>query len=86
MPDQSNQDEDARQQYGHRLAADIDNHPNSQERSAATHDLIREMIQAGDEEEVTTDLLALEKPEEWTDADYAEYEATELDPASGERQ
>ncbi len=73
---------------GHRLAADLHQTTVPEDRPTATRDLVHEMVQAGAEGEITADLLRQElPPEEFTDADYAAYEAAsdEQRAASDER-
>jgi hypothetical protein len=58
---------------GHRLAGELDQMAVPADRPTATRDLIHEMMQAGAEDEITTDLLREElPPEEYTEADYEE--------------
>jgi hypothetical protein len=66
---------DPRRAIGDRLADLESAIPDVGERQAATRDLGHEMIQAGAEQELSPRLLANERPEEFTDADYAAYEA-----------
>jgi hypothetical protein len=50
-------------------------------RPTATRDLVHEMMEAGAEQEITTDLIREElPPEEYTDADYEAYEAVHPEP------
>ncbi len=61
---------------GDRLAAELHETSVPEDRPTATRDLVHEMMQAGAESEITADLLRQElPPEEYTDADYAAYEA-----------
>jgi hypothetical protein len=56
---------------GHRLAAELDQMAVPAARPTATRDLIHAMVEAGAEDEITTDLLREElPPEEYTEADY----------------
>ena len=67
----------AEEETGHRLAGELDQMAVPEDRPTATRDLIHEMVQAGAEGEITADLLREElPPEEYTEADYAAYEAT----------
>jgi hypothetical protein len=64
------------QQIGHRLAAGLAEMTVPDARPTATRDLIHEMVQAGAEDEITPDLMRMElPPEEFTEADYAAYDA-----------
>ncbi len=65
------------EQIGHALAAEIHDSSAPQDRPTATRDLVHEMIRAGAEGEVATDLLQQEElpPEPFTDTDYEDHEA-----------
>jgi hypothetical protein len=64
------------QEIGHGLAAELAEMAVPEARPTAARDLIHEMIQAGAEGEITADLLRQElPPEEFTEADYAAYDA-----------
>lgn len=66
---------DPRAAVGDALAEHLAETLPADERATATRDLVHEMIQAGAEEEVTPRLLADERLEEFTDAEYEAYEA-----------
>jgi hypothetical protein len=69
------------QEIGHSLAAELDEMAVPDARPTATRDLIHEMMVAGAEQEITTDLLREELPsEEYSDADYQAYEAAHPTP------
>lgn len=74
---------------GDAIADTLEHNPDTGERQAAVRDVAHEMIQAGAEQELTPRLAADERPEPFTDADYAAYEeevATEEgQPADPER-
>jgi hypothetical protein len=76
MADERETPPDNRAAVGDALADSLAQHESDGERQVATRDLAHEMILAGAEEEVTPRLLANERPEEFTEADYAAYEET----------
>jgi hypothetical protein len=71
----------AEEEIGHRLADELDQMAVPEDRPMAARDLIHEMVQAGAEGEITADLLYEElPPEEFTEADYAAYDAESGEP------
>jgi hypothetical protein len=73
---------------GDAIAETLAQNPDPGERQAAVRDVAHEMIQAGAEGELTPHLAEQERPEPFTDADYAAYEeavaAGEIPPEESE--
>ena len=74
------------QAIGHALAAELHTMAVPAARPTAARDLIHEMVLAGAEGEITPDLLRQElPPAEFTEADYAAYDAQQDEQRANER-